>query len=103
LKRFRAQVRWPIVIFWYAAQTHRAARHHRRSLELLGEAYRVFRERAAQMPDDATRASFEAVCYHRDLVAAHDRKAWPELRPMRRHDHVHSSLGASRVDGEPSS
>jgi tetratricopeptide (TPR) repeat protein len=92
LEQHRSQVRWPLVILWQAAQVYRSARRHKRSKDLLDEAYLLLRERAAEMPDEETRASFESVCYHRDLSAAHDRGAWPALGASTKRARSHARL-----------
>ena len=79
LEQHRLQVRWPSVILWQVAQVYHAAQHQKRSRDLLNEAYALLRKRAGEMPDDETRVSFESVCYHRELSAAHERGEWPEL------------------------
>jgi tetratricopeptide (TPR) repeat protein len=68
---------YPHFMLWAAAQTYRALGQPGRARDLLAQAYRVWQEKAAAIPDHASRRTFGQLPYNRELQAAYERGSWP--------------------------
>ena len=71
------QMLHPQYILWAAAQTYRAAGDALRAVQLLHEAHAVLQQRAAAIPDLASRTTFLNLSFNREIQHAYADDVWP--------------------------
>jgi hypothetical protein len=71
------RLREPQRPLWAAAQTYRALGGNARAAELLAQAHTALQAKAAAIPDPESQAAFRQIPYNREVLAAHERGAWP--------------------------
>ncbi len=72
-----ADMMHPQYILWAAAQTYHALGDEMRAQDLLKRAAEVMRQRAADLPETESEASYYALPFNRQIVAAIERQVWP--------------------------
>jgi hypothetical protein len=67
----------PQLAFWMAARIRRCLGDGKSATDLLRDAHRALREKAAQIEDDGARLNYLRLSLHREIVAAFDNDEWP--------------------------
>ena len=73
-----ADMMHPQYILWAAAQTYHALSDETRAHDLLRRAAEVMQQRAADLPETESKASFYALPFNRQILAAIERQVWPD-------------------------
>jgi hypothetical protein len=64
-------------VFWVCAQAHRLAGDARSAASHLNRAYEIYSVARAMLKQPEARSAFDALDFHREIVAAHDDGLWP--------------------------
>ncbi|NIA09568.1 MAG: AAA family ATPase, partial [Nitrospiraceae bacterium] len=72
-------IAYPQLALWVAAQVYRQAGAANRADDLLTQAHALLDQRAATIPDPASREAFLRIAYNREIQLAWQESIWPDL------------------------